>query len=425
MNFEIHKPNIQQMEQYLRESQENQNRNNNSRDSIRWWNFPEGMSVIRVLPPWDPTGRIALPVYSHRIQFRGKNMKFDKFNWTCVNATFGKQCVICDALAEMQAAGVNVDNWSPYSNSRKFYFNAIVMHDPVYHAMVVQQGKNPEEVPGVAPGTHVLVRSPKTVYDWIVAQITNPLIGDITDIQNGIDIYVTKEGSGLSTKYNCTLSPNGRTPVPKEYLDKIEKLYNPDEIFSQAAEPEVLQELVEHLKRSAGLLTGGIPATHGIMAGPMAPGATPNSVPPGGFGTGGFGSGTVNVSPQASAPSVPPPPEPPVQEHVDAAGNKYQLINNQWVLVEPATPPAPPTSSAPQSAPTSPSAAPEPPVTPQPQVAPQAPQVPTAPPAGAPPTAPADARDSGRPKCFGQHNPADVKCVVCPYELDCSSSKGM
>lgn len=416
MNFQVHKPDLGQMEQYLKD-QENKKGGggNNDGPKITWWDFPAGLSVLRIMPPWDPTGRVALPVHTHRIEFQGSQMKYKKYNWTCVNATFGKQCKICDGLAEIQAQGVDTDNWGPWS--KKYYFNALIIHDPIYHKQVTQEGKKPEDVPAVAPGTHVLVKAPKTVYDWIVAQITNPMVGDITDIQNGIDIYVTKEGSGLDTKYRPTLSPNGRQPVPQEYLDKIEGLYNPDEIFGEGFDDALVDELVSHLKKTAGVFSGGgIANTHAAMGGYTAPPTPPAA---------GFGSQNPPAPPSAPTPPAPPvppsaptpPPAPPApQEHVDAQGNRYLLINNEWVLQpKEQVPPAPP---APPSAP------PVPPAPPSAPVPPSAPTVPTAPPAGAPPSAPSDAGDTGKPKCFGQHNPADVNCVVCPFEMDCSQKSG-
>lgn len=77
---------------------------------------------------------------------------------------------------------------------------------------------------------------------------------------------------------------------------------------------------------------------------------------------------------QSQTAQTPPPPTQAPMEHVDAAGNKYHLINNQWVLVQPAmpTPPppvAPPMSLVPPVAPP-PVQAQETPVPPVPPVAP-------------------------------------------------------
>lgn len=249
--FNHHQPNLENMKQYL--SQENEKQSGG--ESTNWWNIPAGMSSIRILPPWDPTGRVALPVFMHPIEYKGEGMSFTKYNWTCVNKTFSKPCPICEGLANLAATGVDTSNWE--ANRRQFYFNAIVMHDPTFN--------NKDK--GTAPGTHVLLKAPKTFYDWVVAQITNPMIGDITSVTNGIDVYVTKEGTGLGTSYNMTLSPNGRTPIPQEYLDKIQNLYNLDDVFSAGFDQKQIDELVNHLKKSAGVMASGIPNTANQMAG--------------------------------------------------------------------------------------------------------------------------------------------------------------
>ena len=360
--FNQYQPNIDNMQQYL-----NQENEKSRGDGPNWWSIPAGMSSVRILPPWDPTGRVALPVFMHPIEFKGKDMSFTKYNWTCVNKTANKPCPICEGLAGIAASGVDISKWE--ANRRQFYFNAIVMHDPTYN-----QAKNE----GTAPGTHVLMKAPKTVYDWVISQITNPMIGDITNIQNGIDIYITKEGQGLGTSYNMTLSPNGRTPIPQEYLSKITDLYNMDEIFSAGFEQSQIDELVDHLKKSAGVLSSGVSQAINQMAGyTQAPQQMPYTNP-GTFPQGGLNYGQP-ITPQAQTPP-----------YVNIAPN---------VGI-----PAPTPYNA-QSVPTT-----QPLV--KPAVAPQ-PQAPQTSQASAPNT----------PNCFGQYNAGNVNCVVCPFEIQCSQSK--
>jgi hypothetical protein len=345
----------------------------------------------------------------------------------------------------MSDAGVNVDNYGPWG--KKFYFNALVMFDPIYDAQI-KQGKRPEDIPGVAPGTHVLFKAPKTVYDWIISQITNPMIGDITDLNSGIDIYITKEGSGLNTKYTPTLSPNGRQPIAPELLQTIENLYNPDEIFSKEFDEKIIDGLVDHIRKSAGMISTGVPGAVAGMAG------YPSTTAPA------FGGTPV---PPMAAPVAP-------QTYKDPQGRDWVLVNNQWVPAPPVAPtyaPAPPTvpqSSAPQppipQAPIPPITATVPPVAPNPpmptpastsvpqtpipstpplpvnqtapqatpqapaaSMVPQAPTIPQAPQASppTPPTAPSD-DNSNKPQCFGRYNATSVQCVVCPMEIACGQA---
>jgi len=354
--FNYHQPNLENMQQYL-----NQESEKSSGGGPNWWSIPSGMSSVRILPPWDPTGRVALPVYMHPIEYKGEGMSFTKYNWTCVNKTFNKSCPICEGLSEMSASGVDTNNWE--ANRRQFYFNAIVMHDPTYNAQ-----KNS----GTAPGTHVLMKAPKTFYDWVIAQITNPMIGDITSVTNGIDVYVTKEGTGLGTSYNMTLSPNGRTAIPQEYLDKITDLYNLDDVFSVGFDQKQIDELVNHLKKSAGVIANSIAGTVNQMAGYQNM--------PAGYGT------ANNAFPyNQTAPAMTPYQAPNQFTGGAPAVNPFtqQSPSNFQSTV---TPPTPTMNSLSES---------------------QSPN------------------NSGAnlPKCFGNYDAGNVNCVVCPMELQCAKTK--
>lgn len=348
--FDYHQPNLENMQQYL--SQENEK---GKGEGVNWWSIPSGMSSVRILPPWDPTGRVGLPVYMHPIEYKGEGMSFTKYNWTCVNRTFNKPCPICEGLVELSSSGVDISNWE--ASRRQFYFNAIVMHDPTYNAQ-----KNT----GTAPGTHVLMKAPKTFYDWVVAQITNPMIGDITSITNGIDVYVTKEGTGLGTSYNMTLSPNGRTAIPQEYLEKIKDLYNLDDVFSAGFDQKQIDDLVNHLKKSAGVMSNSIPNMQQQMAG-----YTQAPVQQNPFQTTGY---PPMNNPVASTPAMPVNPFSQSQQAPQSTPPWSQAI-------------APTPMSNPVAS-----------------------------------TNISESSQNNMPKCFGQYDPGSVNCVVCPMEVPCSQS---
>ena len=368
--FNAYQPNLDNLQQYMNQEQEKSNGT-----GPNWWSIPAGMSSIRILPPWDPTGRVALPVYMHPIEFQSVEMKYKKYNWTCVNRTFNKPCPICEGLNNLSAAGVDISNWE--ANRRQFYFNAIVMYDPMY---------NEQKKTGTAPGTHVCLKAPKTFYDWVIAQITNPMIGDITSITNGIDVYVTKEGTGLGTSYNMTLSPNGRTPIPQEYLDKITDLYNLDDIFSTGFDQKQIDELVEHLRKSAGVMGSAVNGMQQQMAGyTQAPSMTPAQMP--------FTYG----APQTTG-------YPPVNNPTNAP-NQFQSAPAQM-----------PVAANPFSQSSTPVAPATPPVT-------NVSVNPTMPASSTTTMTPHSNSQTNLPKCFGNYDSGNVNCVVCPMEMDCAKKK--
>lgn len=381
------KPNLDQMQEYLNGN----NQNNGQSRSTQWWTIPKGMSSIRILPPWDPTGRIALPVYMHPIEYQGEGMKYKKYKWTCVNKTFGKPCKICEGIYALKESGVDIEKWE--ASRREFYMNVIVMYDPVHDADI-KRGKSPQEAGGVAPGTMVIMRTPKTIYDWVVSQITNPMIGDITNVENGIDVYVEKKGEGLGTAYTATLSPNGRTPIPAEYLEKIEEIYNLDEIFSTGFDEDQINKLVNHLRQSAGYVTNNVPQQVQQMAGYPQQGYVPQTP-----------YNPLNQSPMVNSNVNYPQPTTPMMQ-----------TTNPQVQVPPmnlnagAAPQVPPMNMG--STPTVP-----------PMNMGAAPQVPPAPQSPVPPVD-TSKPDPSRPKCYGQYSPSQVNCVVCPMELQCKKDSG-
>ena len=393
MAFQNFQPNIENLQNYLNEN----NKRKDFGDGPRWWSIPNGMSSIRILPPWDPSGRIALAVNMHPIEYTPNGSQYKKYNWTCLNKTFGKPCKICEGLEQMSAAGVDVHKYE--ASRRKFYMNAIIMYDPRYDADI-KAGKKPEDASGVAPGTHVLLNAPKTLYDWVIAQITNPMVGDITSITSGIDIYITKEGSGLGTQYTPTLSPNGRQPIPQEYLEKIESLYNLDEIFSKGFEDELMNELVDHLKKSAGVMAASVPGVVQQMAGYQTPAVTSPPAMTQGYVDTGF--------PDIPNPYSTPVPQVPNMQSAPPVQNPYATINT--------IPPAPASPFAP-GAPMSPAGM-------NPVPTPTAPSMVPPAPVQSAPTPSTSPMDMNLPKCFGRYDPSQVTCVVCPAEVNCSQKSG-
>lgn len=382
--MQFNKPNIQGLQDYLANSQ-----SQGQGSEINWWSIPSGMSSIRVLPPWDPTGRIALGVYSHRIEYKDPESNYTKYSWTCVDKTFGKPCNICAGLKRLQEAGITTTEYQP--TSVNYYVNALVIYDPVYDN-AVKMGRNPE---GNAqkPYSLVVMRIPKTVYSWIVSQITSPLVGDITDPVNGCNIVITKEGTGINTRYSCTLSPEGRTAIPNEVLNSLE-LYNLDDIFSSGFDDDRINKMVDSLYRSASGIQQQAPQFQQQMPSYGNAPVYPNPVLPNSSG--------VQVSP-------------------NPATQMYYPSQQQTVVQ---TPPVMPTGI-----PTSPfGGAPQSPQNvPQPVQAPQMMQ-PSTPSPVTPPSVQAPAQSVAPqvnlPKCYGQHNPSSVNCVVCPHEIECSQKAG-
>lgn len=373
-------------------------------DSTTWWSIPSGVSSVRILPPWDATGRIAIPILHHNIEYRDETMKYTRYKWTCMNKTFGKSCQICEALDRMRNAGVSVEEYEP--NRTTYYMNIMVMYDPVYQEGL-KKGVPADKLEGLATGTVAVARIPKTVYDWIISQITSPLVGDITNLHSGIDVILTKEGTGLGTKYSPTLSPNGRTAIPSEFLDKAE-LYNLEELFSRGHDDEMIGKLIQKIQVSALNLGGQVQQTVNQMSGygmnPYAPQTAPQYAPV----PNSYQPQTPQNYPQQPVYQVPPqqqqpvyqPPvpvtQPPVFQNPPVQQPVYQMPDPVQAAPVPQQ-----DVQVPMSMPVNPTQ-PEQPVSATPVQGIQ------------------EAVETSRPKCYGNYNSADVTCVVCPHEVDCT-----
>lgn len=389
--MQFNKPNLQGLQDYLANSQ-----SQSQGSDINWWSIPSGMSSIRVLPPWDPTGRIALGVYSHRIEYKDPESNYTKYSWTCVEKTFGKPCNICAGLKRLQEAGITTTDYQPTSVT--YYVNALVIYDPVYDN-AIKMGRTPE---GNAqkPYSLVVMRIPKTVYSWIVSQITSPLVGDITDPMNGCNIVITKEGTGINTRYSCTLSPEGRTAIPNEILTSLE-LYNLDEIFSTGFDDARIDKMVNSLCGSATGIQQQAPQFQ-------------QQVPS-------YGNAPVYPSTVVTNPAIIQTPMNPAT-HVYNPTPQTAATQTPWAGLSSS-------QSAPAGIPTSPFGGvvhnPQnisQPVQAPPVMQPSSPS-PVTPPVVQAPVQPA-APQVNLPKCYGQHNPSSVNCVVCPHEIECSQKAG-
>lgn len=365
MAGKFNKPNLDQLNEYMNQSA--------SSDGIRWYRLGQGTTILRILPPWSARGLIALTVYNHRIEYMEPGSRFTKYSWVCLNRTFGKRCNICEGLNSY-----HLDTEEYGANERVFYANALVIQDPEY-------GRKSD---ATAPWTHVLIKLPKTVHDWVISQITNPAVGDITDVESGIDIMVTKTGSGLDTRYSTTLSPNGRTAIPDTVLNSLE-LYDLDSIFGTGFEDKRIEDMLGAISQSNANLSAAVPQYQAQMnpnipyQQPIYPQAPAYQVP------------QVPTYPIPQAP-VSPSPQTPYQANPTPAASPYQVSN---------TPSFP-------SVPTSPYGA----VVQQPAAVP-----PVAPPMEQAPVQ-SQAPAQNLPKCFGHYDISNPTCVVCPKEIECSKS---
>lgn len=161
-----------------------------------FWSPPSGDSIIRILPEVGDMEFFFQEVGSHYIPGE-KSMSI-----YCPNFTSGgmHDCPICELVGELwRGDEMDKELAKKLRHDRKFWMNVVVRDKD-------DAGGNTASGPYIfTPGV--------TIYNAILALINNPTIGDITDIDTGIDLLINKKGEKLNTEYQVFNRPS-RVDIP-------------------------------------------------------------------------------------------------------------------------------------------------------------------------------------------------------------------
>jgi hypothetical protein len=138
-----------------------------------FWKPSVGRSTVRILPPVGD-----MEFFFHEV---GQHYVNDGTFFCPKMCTDGEQdCPICEVNEELWAAGEK-DAAKDYRPRRSFWMNVIVRGE---------EGAGPRIfTPGI------------TVFNSVVALISDPDYGDISDEYDGTDISIDRTGEGLQTEY--------------------------------------------------------------------------------------------------------------------------------------------------------------------------------------------------------------------------------
>jgi len=182
-----------------------------------------GKNRIRVLPSWRGDGDVQFyhDFGNHFIK-DDVDSKKPTAVYMCVDKTFGKPCPVCDAIE----AGIN----SSASDDTKAALKASKASGRILvNALMLDKDKN----------TPVILELSPTTFDKVIDIITdnpdeeNDAFNIATDVKNGVDIVITRSGTGINTEYSVIPALKGSKPVPKAALDN---LFNLDEYVAQEYE---------------------------------------------------------------------------------------------------------------------------------------------------------------------------------------------
>ena len=139
-----------------------------------------GRNVIRILPEVGEMEFFFQPVGRHYFP--------DGQNVYCPNFTTERErdCPVCEIVKELHAAGDKASKKlaSSLGVRRSWWMNVIDRSNPSAGPLIF--------TPGV------------TVFNSIISLINDPDYGDITDLEEGTDITIEREGQGLDTQYEVT-----------------------------------------------------------------------------------------------------------------------------------------------------------------------------------------------------------------------------
>lgn len=197
-----------------------------------------GKHTYRILPTWrlktmpEACKEGAQPFWHDFAQHWVRAEKGGKpVAYVCMDKTFGAECPICSAIGRGISASsddATVELLKDANAAQKYLFN--VLH---------RSGDKPNEVQVMEVGTKI--------YDQILEFVAE--YGDITDLKEGKDLIITREGTGMDTKY--TVLPAGKhQPVDASVLDS---LYDLDAVVQQENETK-LHLALDNVAKACGVL---------------------------------------------------------------------------------------------------------------------------------------------------------------------------
>lgn len=171
-----------------------------------------GKHVYRVLPSWrgGDEKQFWHDFGGHFVKTKESGAK-PAAVYVCSEKTFGKPCEVCDSIKKLLAVSTDDDmtKMLKEANSAQRYLMNVL------------------HITGDQPTKPQILEVGQGVFESICALIGE--YGDITDPSEGVDLVITRQGSGLDTKY--TVMPAAKSGVvPKAALADLPNL---DEFVAQ------------------------------------------------------------------------------------------------------------------------------------------------------------------------------------------------
>jgi len=216
--------------------------------NVKRWKPNVGDSRVRIMPPWTSDGynadNWANEVYLHW------GVPGVEYPILCVTQTPGKEgsCAICDLVDNLRASQDPADNEMAKDLRAKSSYDANIVNlkDPVYKQDEVdawEEENQGQECPFTAGQTKIQVWTfGTTIYKQLLDIFADGT--DITDIESGFDVIITREGKTReTTKYRLRIDTKPSSFQVKGDINLMEKLVNLD-LLHQVKDPGEIKALL-------------------------------------------------------------------------------------------------------------------------------------------------------------------------------------
>jgi len=209
-----------------------------------FWQPKPGKNTIRVMPPWTGEGNNANQFWREVWIHWGVGPDDEnKKNVSCPRKTPPEQdvcCPVCDEVDRLKATGDPADlELAKQMKARlRIYSNVIDLKDPVWTQDAIDEliggGTEEDKLPEVGAPKIQVFSYGSTIWKALLDLATDDV--DFTDLEEGHDVLITKEGKGINTKYRLRLD----TKASKAPFEGDEPtLHNLDNLMQVKSEAEI------------------------------------------------------------------------------------------------------------------------------------------------------------------------------------------
>ena len=178
----------------------------NGGSSLDFIKIKDGRNVVRILPPADNAEWFAKEVFLHyRV---GKSATNQNGSTIVCPTTYGddKKCPVCELAKELWAMSSKKDDKydkqaKEVARKKRVYFNAIDRAEDLSDYTKNDEGKWKNTKTDEEGSPVKILATGVGVYKEIMGIIVDPEYGDITDPTEGLDVIITKSGTGFNTSY--------------------------------------------------------------------------------------------------------------------------------------------------------------------------------------------------------------------------------